>query len=177
MPIPQRIIRLSNWLYWASAVLTYVLPLVVILSIARGWSDPENLLLQFPMLPETTQISALQGTLAAFFGVLSVYPLVATCLAMKSLFSRYKSGEILTEACANDINRIGRSLVLVAAATVIVPTLQILVLSWNAPGGRILSIGLDGGTLGFLLAGGLLFAIGFVMVEAARTAAENAEFV
>jgi O-antigen ligase len=63
-------------------------------------------------------------------------------------------------------------------ATVIVPTLQGLVLSWQAaPGGRVLQIGLDGGTLGFVLSAGLLTVTGWAMREAARLKAENEGFV
>ncbi len=178
MPVPARIIRLSEWLYWTSAVLAYVLPATVILAILRGWFDPQLLPGRFPALPPGTTVTAIQATLVAGIGVLSVFPLVAAFLAMQTLFGRYRRGEILSDACADAILRIGRALVAVAVMTVVVPTLQILVLSWNnGPGGRILSIGLDGGTLGFLLSGGMLFVIGWVMREAARAAEENAGFV
>ena len=42
---------------------------------------------------------------------------------------------------------------------------------------RTLSIGLDSGTLGFLMAAGLLTVIGWAMREAAAVKAENAGFV
>jgi ABC-type transport system involved in cytochrome bd biosynthesis fused ATPase/permease subunit len=41
----------------------------------------------------------------------------------------------------------------------------------------MLSIGLDQGTLGFLMAAGLLTVIGWAMREAAAVKAENAAFV
>lgn len=72
----------------------------------------------------------------------------------------------------------GRALVAVALMTVILPTVQLLILSWNTgPGHRVLSLSLDGSTLSFLLSAGLLLTIGWVMREAARAGQENAEFV
>ena len=48
-------------------------------------------------------------------------------------------------------------------------TLQILALTHdNADGRKILAIGIEGSSLGLLLAGGLLITIGWVMGEAAR---------
>jgi hypothetical protein len=171
-----RISRLSDWLFWAATVLTYALPLTILVAILRGWFDPASLPGNFPVLPEGTPVTPFQGTLVAGVAVLAVFPLIAAFIAMASLFNRYRRGEILTDGCADDILRIGRAMIFVALATVLVPTLQILILSWNAPQ-RMLSIGLDGGTLGFLLSAGLMFVIGWVMREAAVVKAENEGFV
>lgn len=170
----DRITRLSGWLYWASTGLACGLPAVVLAAILRDWFDPAGMLVRFAQVPPSTPVSAFQGALVAGLAVLSVYPMVAAFLAMRRLFGRYRAGEILTDACAADILRIGQALFAVAAMTVILPTLQILVLSWNAPpGGRILSIGIEGSTLGFLLSGAMLITIGWVMREAARIAEDN----
>jgi hypothetical protein len=179
MMSPQnRITPLSNALFHACTVLAFVLPCVVIGAILKGWYDPATVTARFPAIPDGTPVTAFQGVLMAAVGLVSVYPMVAALLAMRRLFGRYRRGEILTDACADDILRTGHALFWVAAATVIVPTLQILVLSWNnGAGQRILSIGLDGGTLGFLFSGLLLVTIGWVMREAARAVEENKGFV
>jgi amino acid transporter len=177
MPTPNRITRFSGWLYWAVTVLAYCLPCIVIAAILRGWFDPASLIARFPLLPPGVFVSPLQGTLVAAVAVCSLLPLVGAFLAMRRLFSRYRRGEILTDACADDIRLTGQALIFVAAATVLVPMLQLLILSWNTPGGRILSIGIDGGALGFLLSGAMLTVIGWVMREAARAADENRGFV
>ena len=177
MDSSDRITRLSNMLYWASTVLACALPCIVIMAIARGWFDPALLPKQFPALPDGIKISVAQGVIMAVIGVVSVWPMMAALLAMRDLFARYRRGEILTDACASDILRIGRALVLVATTTVVVPMLQLLVLSWGSKQGRILSIGINDSTLGFLVSGCLLYTIGWVMREAARAAAENAEFI
>lgn len=173
--LPQ-ISRLSTWLYWTATVLAYVLPLVVILTILRGYFDPATVVSRFPLLAADTPVTAFQGALVAAIALLSVFPMIAALLAMGSLFNRYRRGEVLSDGSADDILRIGRAMLFVAVATVLVPTLQMLVLSWNATP-RTLQIGIDGGTLGFLMSAGLLTVIGWAMRDAARVKAENEGFV
>lgn len=174
----DRISRLSAGLYWAGTVLACVLPLLVVLAILRGWFDPATVLARFAQVPPGTRVTAFQGALVAGLAALSVAPMVAAFLAMRRLFGRYRVGEILTDGCAADTLRTGQALFAVAAVTVILPTVQFLVLSRNAPaGGRILSIGVEGTTLGFLLSGAVLMTIGWVMREEARAAEENRRIV
>jgi uncharacterized membrane protein len=178
MPNPDRITPLSNVLFWVCTILGYALPVFIVVQILRGWFDPASLVMQFPILPVTTQITPFQATLVATVGVLATYPLVATFLGMRRLFGRYRRGEILSDACAGDILRIGQALFAVAAMTVLVPTLQILILSWgNGVGQHILYLGVEGSTLGFLLSGGLLIVIGWVMREAAQVAEDARGFI
>jgi Protein of unknown function (DUF2975) len=171
-----RLVRLSGQLYWMATVLAYALPLLVIGSILRGVLYPDALLRQFPALAKGTEISAVQGALSAMIAVVAVLPMIAAFMGMSRLFNRYRQGEILTDDNAEDILRIGRAMLFVAMATVLVPTLQLLVLSWNATP-RTLQIGIDGGTLGFVLSAGLLTVIGWAMRDAARVKAENEGFV
>ncbi|NJM82896.1 MAG: DUF2975 domain-containing protein [Tabrizicola sp.] len=174
----SRIERLSNLTYWATVVLTYVLPLLVFVTVLRGWLRPETILQAYPQIAPQTEVSALQASLAAIVALVAVLPLIGAFLAMTSLFSRYRRGEILSDGCAEDILRIGRAMLFLAAATLLVPTIQLLILSWSSPPGhRILQLGIDSGTLGFLMSAGLLFLIGWVMREAARIKAENEGFV
>ncbi|MBP9047146.1 MAG: DUF2975 domain-containing protein, partial [Tabrizicola sp.] len=118
----------------------------------------------------------LQAGLVAALALISVLPMVAALRRMVQLFGAYRDGEVLSRDNADTILRIGRNLLIVAAFTVLVPTLQTLILSWSAAQ-RMLSIGLDQGTLGFLMAAGLLTVIGWAMREAAAVKAENAAFV
>jgi hypothetical protein len=174
----DRITPLSNLLFWVCTVLAYALPLFIIVHILRGWYDPARLLEQYPVLPATAPVTPFQATLVAAVAVIATYPLVATFLGMRRLFGRYRRGEILSDACATDILRIGQALFAVAAMTVIVPMLQIMILSWGlGQGQRLLSVGVDGSTLGFLLSGGLLIVIGWVMREAAQAAEDAKGFV
>lgn len=176
MPDDSRLPRLSEALYWTALALSAVLPLIVLLYAARGVMDPASLLARAPIVPAHTPVGRTQAGLVALVAVVSVLPLVAALRAMARLFDRYRTGEVLSEANADTILVIGRALVLVAVFTILVPTLQALILSWNAAQ-KTLQIGLDGGTLGFLMAAGLLTVIGWAMREAARVKAENEGFV
>jgi hypothetical protein len=173
---PTRIARLSRVLYWTAINLAYLLPLLIVFYISRGLFDPEVLLDKFPLIPRGTSVTPFQATVTAAIAVAALFPMIAALLAMSSLFNRYRHGEILSDGCASDILRTGRAMLFVAVATLLVPTLQLLVLSWNAPE-RLLQIGVDDGTLGFLLSAGLLTVIGWAMREAARVKAENEGFV
>jgi Protein of unknown function (DUF2975) len=173
MPDQSQLARLSNALYWTAIALSAVLPLIVLLYAAKGVTDPASLL---GTLPPDTPVTRPQAGLVAALALVSVLPMVAALRAMARLFDRYRMGEVLSDANADTILTIGRALLLVAAFTVLLPTLQTLILTWNAPQ-RTLAIGLDGGTLGFAMAAGLLTVIGWAMREAARVKAENEGFV
>lgn len=171
-----RLLRLSETLYWSALVLSAVLPLIVLLYAARGVMEPASLLSRVSGLGADTPVGRTQAGLVAAVVLISVLPMVAALRAMARLFDRYRMGDVLSDANAETILHIGRALVLVAAFTVLVPTLQTLILSWQAPQ-KMLSIGLDGGTLGFVMAAGLLTVIGWAMREAAQIKAENEGFV
>jgi hypothetical protein len=171
-----RLARLSETLYWTALVLSVLLPLIVLYYAARGVMEPASLLALGPGLPAETPVSRAQAGLVAVVALVAVLPMFAALRAMARLFDRYRVGEILSEANAETILQIGRALVLVAVFTVLIPTVQTLILSWQGPQ-KTLSISLDGGTLGFLMAAGLLTVIGWAMAEAARLAEENRGFI
>lgn len=172
----RRLQGLSGLLYWVALILSVLLPLVVLIFAARGVTDPGSLLIRAPQVPPGTPVTTLQAGLVAATGLVSVLPMVAALRGMVRLFGRYREAEVLVAENADTILQIGRALVLVAVFTVVVPTLQTLILSWNAAQ-KILTIGIGGGTLGFIMAAGLLTVIGWAMREAAAIKAENAEFV
>ncbi|MGL4238092.1 DUF2975 domain-containing protein [Tabrizicola sp.] len=176
MPDQTRLARLSETLYWTALVLSAVLPLIVLFYAGKGLADPASLLARASGLPAETPVTRLQAGLVAAIALISVLPMVAALRAMTRLFGRYRAGEVLSDTNAETILQIGRALILVAVFTVVTPTLVTLILSWNAPQ-RTLSIGVDSGTLGFLMAAGLLTVIGWAMREAARVKAENEGFV
>jgi hypothetical protein len=172
----QRLRKLSGVLYTAALSLSVILPLLVLVYAAKGVTDPASLLSRAPMVPAETLVTKGQAGLVAALGLISVLPMVAALRAMARLFGQYRIGVVLSADNAATILRIGRALLLVALFAVLVPTLQTLILSWNAAQ-KTLAIGIDGGTLGFLMAAGLLTVIGWAMGEAARVKAENEAFV
>lgn len=167
--------NLSGLLYWMALVLSVVLPVIVLVFLAQGVQDPVSLLSRVAV-PAGTPVSTTQAGLVGALALISVLPMVAALRGMVRLFAAYRDGDVLNEANANTILRIGRNLLLVAIFTVVVPTLQTLILSWEAAQ-KMLSIALDGSTLGFLMAAGLLTVIGYAMSEAARVKVENEGFV
>ena len=171
-----RLQSLSGILYWVALALSAALPLLVLVYAGKWVSDPASLLPLAPGLPPGTMVTPAQAGLVAAVALISVLPLVAALRGMVRLFGRYREGDVLSVENADTILRIGRAMLLVALFTVLTPTLQTLILSWTAPE-RTLSIALDSGTLGFLLAAGLLTVIGWAMREAAAVKAENEGFV
>lgn len=163
-------------LYWVALVLSVALPVLVLVYAGKGVADPASLLARAPLVPPGTPVTTGQAGLVAGLALISVLPMVAALRAMVRLFSRYREAEVLSAENAETILKIGKALSLVALFTVLVPTIQTLILSWNAQQ-KTLSFGLDGGTLGFFLASGLLTVIGWAMHEAARVKAENEGFV
>jgi hypothetical protein len=172
----QRLQKLSGTLYWIALVLSVVLPILVLVFAGKGVADPASLLTRLPSVPPGTPVTTAQAGLVGALGLISVLPVVAALRTMARLFDRYRSAEVLSAENAETILHIGRSMMLVALFSVLVPTLQTLILSWNAPL-KTLAIRLDQATLGFLMAAGLLTVIGWAMGEAARVKAENAGFV
>ncbi len=178
MPSLTRIARLASWLYWAATGFGIALPLAFGVALFKGWSDPAFLAARFADLPAATTVGPVKALLVIAAGALALPVLLAALWQMRALFRRYGAGEILTDACARHVLRIGQMLVALAALGVAIPTLQRLILTWDNPvGQKVLAIGLSSDTMGFLLAGGLLFVVGWVMGEAARVAADNAGFI
>ena len=172
----SRMQTLSGILYWVALVLSVALPLLVLLYAGNWVTDPASLLPLAPGLPSGTVVTSAQAGLVAAIALVSVLPMVAALRGMVRLFARYREGEVLSPGNAETILQVGRAMLVVALFTVVTPTLQTLILSWTAPQ-KTLAIGLDSGTLGFLMAAGLLTVIGWAMREAAAVKAENEGFV
>lgn len=169
MPPSIRITRLSSRLYWLCSGLIVLIPLAILLALAWGWAAPEGLLMRFPGLPDGTALTPAKAITATLIGGTTLIPMALALLHMRSLLGRYRAGEILSDACARHILRIGQALIAFCVLLIITPTLQILALTAdNADGQKIVSIGIDGAMVGLGLAGGLLVVIGWVMREASR---------
>ncbi|MDP3195960.1 DUF2975 domain-containing protein [Tabrizicola sp.] len=176
MPERLRLQRLSGALYWVALGLSVLLPVIILIYAGKAVTDPASLLSRAPSVPAGTVVTSAQAGLVSALALVAVLPMVAALRGMVRLFDNYRAGEVLNVQNSATILRIGRNLLLVALFAVLVPTLQTLVLSWNAPQ-KILAIGLDGGTLGFLVTAGLLTVIGWALREAAQVKAENEGFI
>jgi Protein of unknown function (DUF2975) len=95
-----------------------------------------------------------------------------------ALFDGYRLGRVFTDEAPVLLRRIGLSLLALALLRPVTATLLGVVLTWsNPPGQRILAIGISIDDYMIAAIGGLLLAIGHVMVEANRLADENRQIV
>jgi len=169
MAPPLHVTRLSRGLYWVATAVLALLPPVVGLALWQGFADPAAVAARFAGLPPATSVTPATALAAVAIGALTLPVLWALLVQMRALFARYAAGEVLTAACAGHIRRIGQLLVGLAALGVVVPTLQMLVLTFANPAGQtVLSIGITGEAAGVALAGGLLTLIGWAMAAAVR---------
>lgn len=169
MQATKRIIQLSNGLYWLTSALLVAIPVIVAVAFWQDWMNPGAVLGRFAEVPEQTEMTATKLELLTAIGIIGTLPVLATFWHMRGLFGHYRRGDIVSPACVRHILRIGRAMLAMALWGVLGRTLQILALTYDNPdGGKMLSIGIEGSSLGLLLAGGLLITIGWVMGEAAR---------
>ena len=169
MQATKKITRLSNGLYWLTSMLLVAIPVIVSVILWQDWVNPGQVLGRYPDLPEQTRLTATKLGMLALIGIIGTLPVWVTFWNMRGLFGHYRSGDIVGADCAHHILRIGWAMLAMALWGVLGRTLQILALTHdNADGGKILTIGIEGSSLGLLLAGGLLITIGWVMGEAAR---------
>lgn len=94
------------------------------------------------------------------------------------LFDGYRLGNVFTDAAPIRLRRIGTLMCVLAVLRPLTTTLLGIVLTMgNPPGQRIVSIGLSIDDYMIAAFGGLILAIGQVMVEAKRLADENRQIV
>ncbi|MEO8530598.1 MAG: hypothetical protein ABI459_05205 [Deltaproteobacteria bacterium] len=168
----DRLKKRASWLRVATLCVVVALP--VLIGAALTLNMPMTALPQ-PVSPDVTRGQVMS---AQALGLVSVAALIWTLLRMRQLFGAYAAGDVLSEANALTIQRIGQGMLAVAALGVVVRPVQSLILTLeNASGQRAIAVSLSSADIGFLLAGGLLSVIGWAMHEAAQAADENRSFV
>lgn len=174
--------RLSRRLGGATSFLICALSVTLILAAVPG-RLPAGMVRKafcaaFPDVSPAPLVTPVKTALCPGTGRVALLPMIRALIEMKRRFARDSRGDILSQACACHILRIGQALVAAALPGVVTRALQGLALTYdNGPGHRMLALSLDGATAGFILAGGLLVVIGWVMGEAARVADDNRGFV
>lgn len=112
--------------------------------------------------------TTLPGMLLALYGLLQAW----------HLFGAYGRGAVFGREAGVRLRRLGWVFIATAFVRPAAETLLVLLLSWhNPPGQRRLVLGFGWEDYLCLLFGGLLFAVSWAMVEAARIETENAGFV
>ena len=156
----------------------YGLPLGLIAALTPGIASPDWLLDRMTDLPPGTSMTPFKY--AAVIGIvwLALLPMFGALTHMRELFRLYERDEIMTDTTAHHILRTGQWLITLAATSLLIRPMQAGLMTYdNPPGQQRLALSIDSSILGFLLAGGLLVAIGRVMREAALVAQENAGFI
>lgn len=146
-------------------------------------------LLTTPLVPETLN-SALgdvavspNATRAQLISVIvlnliSPVILFLTLNEMRKLFGAYVQGQVLTQASARLIQRVGQGFLALAIVPFLIKPVQSVLLTLaNPPGERSLAVGLDSDMIFFAISGGLIMVIGWAMREASDIATENKSFV
>lgn len=117
-------------------------------------------------------------TLALALGLPSLALILWTLWNAFWLFRAYRAGEVVSLEIGRRIRRIGGTLVAFPFVSTVTSVLTSVVVSWNNPEGQrqlVLSIGSDAIVL--VVTGAMLMMVGWSMVEAARIADENRQFV
>lgn len=138
----------------------------------------EALVSAFPQVTVPDPLSRATVFAILAVGLFVVLAVIYTLWNMRLLFRRYANGEMLSYGCATAILRIGKGLVSVALIPILAHPVQVLLISLeNPPGQRAFAIAISSDNVGFLLAGGLVILLGWVLREAVSIAEENQRFV
>jgi hypothetical protein len=174
----ERVRRLARWVRALAITGAVTLPLGTL----WVWSSPERIdhfvaanlgvnAATLGLAPSTTWLGVLVNLLpvaAGWFALLQVW----------HLFGGYGRAEVFTLAAIRRLRRLAMGLLAVALAQVLARSATGVVLTLHLPPGeRLLIVGFSSHDYVLLVFGLLLWAIAWVMVEAARLARENEQFV
>jgi len=175
---------LSHVTKWAAILRGITIGAMIVLPIAILGG-----LITTPLLPEALNIAlgditvspdATRTQLISVVALNLISPLILflTLNEMRKLFSAYVDGQVLTEASARLILKVGQGFLALAIVPFVIKPMQSVLLTLaNPPGERSLAIGLDSDMMFFALSGGLLIVIGWAMREASDVASEYKSFV
>ena len=177
MPV-KNVIRVAALLRLFTTLCLIGLPLVLLVGLAKGSFGAEAIVAAHPGLPAGTAPDEAAVVLYIGIEVILLCALGYVLWQVRALFGGYACGDILTVESAGHITRAARGLLTLAALGVLTQPLQVLILTLgNAPGQRQISLALSDAEIGTVLAGGVLWVVGWALAEAARIAEENREFV
>lgn len=149
---------------------------IFLVTQAIAW--PDLLTPDVPPALAGMKVTPLALAAARAVSLLTLLPAIFALVHVARLLADFARGAVLTERSARHIRWIGAAIAVRALLGAPAQTLSSALLTLpNPPGQRLLSIGFSSDGIEMLLYGGLLFAIGAAMRQAARAAAENAEFV
>lgn len=174
--------RLANRLYWL--VSAGALAGVVAMLSSPWWMTADWLLqlaaFQWRLTPEHTPAvlapDALWGARLAVLlpGAAGLWAV----LRLRRLAAHYRSGALFDLQAAQLLRDVGYGVSLSGGLQALTPTLAMFALTLhNPPGHRLLALGISFESYTLLIVGTLFVLLAHVMLEAARIAQENQEFV
>lgn len=172
----KRIARVMKYVIGAGMLVCAVCPFAI-------WGLPAlrtQLFYSLNLSPD--QVALPQAAIIGGFLLSSVF-FAVMCLALfraLSLFRCYERGEVFSLAAITHIRAFAMGLLSLGLLAPVLRTLLVLDLTLGHPTGqnlRILSIGISQADYLLVVFGGLLLAVSWVMVEAARAVEENREIV
>ena len=173
-----RLKRLAGVLKIASSAAMVLLPLSLLVPLWGDGLTRADAMKAFPGLHIWPGVETWQLVVAMGLGCLAAIAGIWVLWQMRGLFRLYQMGEVLTDAAARHIRKIGQGLLAVAILPVVVFPLQTVILTMNNPEGeRSVAVGFELNDVAFLLAGGMLVLIGWAMGEASRMAQDHAAIV
>ncbi|MCM5679463.1 DUF2975 domain-containing protein [Schlegelella sp. S2-27] len=179
LPVPlARVRRLSRWMRGLAAFGIATLGVTPFLL----WASPEWIRLLANGYGHFAQHPITINPVVQVLGALAMLPPSAIGIyalaQVWQLFGEYARGEVFGARACRRLRRMALALIAVAVAQPLSRTLTVLALTlYNPPGQKVLAIGISWHDYTFLLVGGVLLAVAWVMVEATRLAQEHAEFV
>ena len=174
----QKLRRWSRLLYLVTCVGMVVA--VGAMVFVAFFAPPTSATMQaeYPDIHVAAELST--GVVRAMLAVAAVTVLLWLVVLdqMRRLFRCFASGQVLSDAVAGHIRRIGWGLLGLSIWQVLVVPVTSVLLTWDNPAGqRSLSVGLNSDMVGFALAAGLMIVIGWAMREGAAARSENQAFV
>jgi len=174
----DRVSVLAKWLHVATLFYMVVLPVGVVVSLIIAPVDVQTAQARIATVAVSQNATQAQLWIAVVLQCLPVVVLLWTLNQMRLLFVSYRRKDVLTDACARLVQRIGFGFLGLAIVPFALIPVQSVLLSWANPAGqRSLTVGFTTDMLGFALAAGLLIVIGWAMRDASDVAAENRAFV
>ena len=162
--------------------LTVALAVAAVVVYGLMWLSPEALddAIRREMVPGGVSY-VLTPPVAATAFVLGCFPIAAVVWGLWNaalLFRDYGAGRVLPAIVGRRLRHFGAALIALPATAFIVRVAGSLLLTMNnPPGQRHIILSADLGSLVLAVAGAILIAAGWGMVEAARIADENRRFV
>lgn len=177
-PAVGRLGRLSAFMCFAVAITGAL----VELALAWVWLSPDAVAsLVVPRLGLANAPALIDGWTRFLCFLVSMVPMSVLLFMLHQsfgLFDAFRRGDVFTDQSLQRLRRIGLSVVALAPLRPLTATLLgVIMTSANPPGQRIVAFGIGIDDLFIAILGGLVVAIGHVMVEANRLADDSRQIV